>query len=143
MFCSLPLVQQQIPCSFILFNNNVPVLSSYFTIMYVFSSLHHIMQQFSCSVLLFYTFSILYLRLCNNAHFISTTMFMICSRMFQFHQERGCSFLGSSQGDGRAREGEMAGEAEEDVHEEVWTEARTFAVFQDTRRGQQRPGKWL
>lgn len=68
-------------------------------------------------------------------------MFMICSRMFQFHQERGCSFLGSSQGDGRAREGEMAGEAEEDVHEEVWTEARTFAVFQDTRRGQQRPGK--
>lgn len=70
-------------------------------------------------------------------------MFMICSRMFQFHQERGCCFLGSSQGDGRAREGEMAGEAEEDVHEEVRTEARTFAVFQDTRRGQQRPGKWL
>lgn len=61
--------------------------------------------------------------------------------MFQFHQERGCRVLGRSQGDGRTREGEMAGEAEEDVHEEVRTEARTCAVYQDTRRGQQRPGQ--
>lgn len=123
MFCSLPLVQQQIPCSVIL--SRIMFLFCPL-ILHIFCYLPHIMQLCSCYFLFSY----------NNAHFISTTMFMICSHMFQFHQERGCCFLGSSQGDGRAREGEMAGEAEEDVHEEVRTEARTFAEFQDTRRGQ-------
>lgn len=66
---------------------------------------------------------------------------MILSCMFQFHQERGCRVLGSSQGDRRTREGKMAGEAEEDVHKEVRTKARTCAMYQNTRRGQQRPGE--
>lgn len=93
MFCSLPLVQQQIPCSVILFNNNVRVrvLSSYFTIMYVFSSLSHIMQQFSCSVLIFYTFSVLYLILCNNAQL--PMLFPLFLQQCKIMQQCSCYFL--------------------------------------------------